>query len=82
MQLGADQRIDIETFLPAVSDRDIALGGGIPKGRIVEIYGPEKAAAKQPWLCMPWPKSKNKAARRLLVDAENALDPVYADESV
>ena len=43
MQLGDDHKIDVETFSSGSLGLDIALGGGIPKGRIIEVYGPESS---------------------------------------
>ena len=43
MKLGEGHKIDVETFPTGSLSLDLALGGGIPKGRIIEIYGPESS---------------------------------------
>src|SRR5262245_51729599 len=43
MRLGEDHKIDIETIPTGSISLDLALGGGVPKGRIIEIYGPESS---------------------------------------
>jgi recombination protein RecA len=78
MQLGADQRIDIETFSSGSLGLDIALGGGIPKGRIVEIYGPE-SSGKTTLALHAVAEIQKQGGTAAFVDAENALDPIYAE---
>ena len=51
MHLEGDNRIDVETIPTGSLSLDIALGGGIPKGRIVEIYGPESI---RQWRTIRW----------------------------
>jgi recombination protein RecA len=77
MQLGADQRIDIETFSSGSLGLDIALGGGIPKGRIIEIYGPE-SSGKTTLALHAVAEIQKQGGTAAFVDAENALDPSYA----
>jgi recombination protein RecA len=77
MHLEGDNKIDIETIPTGSVSLDIALGGGIPKGRIVEIYGPESSGKTTLTLHViaELQKSGGTAA---FVDAEHALDPAYA----
>lgn len=77
MQLGGDYKIDVETFSTGSLGLDIALGGGIPKGRIIEIYGPESSGKTTLALhaVAEIQKAKGTAA---FIDAEHALDPAYA----
>ena len=77
MHLAGDNKIDIETIPTGSVSLDIALGGGIPKGRIVEIYGPESSGKTTLTLHViaELQKSGGTAA---FVDAEHALDPAYA----
>jgi recombination protein RecA len=77
MQLGADQRIDIETFSSGSLGLDLALGGGIPKGRIVEIYGPE-SSGKTTLALHAIAEIQKQGGTAAFIDAENALDPAYA----
>jgi len=77
MQLGADQRIDIETFSSGSLGLDIALGGGIPKGRIIEIYGPE-SSGKTTLALHAVAQIQRQGGTAAFIDAENALDPAYA----
>jgi recombination protein RecA len=78
MQLGADQKIDIETFSSGSLSLDIALGGGIPKGRIIEIYGPE-SSGKTTLALHSVAEIQKVGGTAAFIDAENALDPVYAE---
>ena len=77
MRLGEAHRIDIETTPSGSLGLDIALGGGIPKGRVVEIYGPESSGKTT--VCLHAVAEVQKAGgTAAYVDAEHALDPVYA----
>jgi recombination protein RecA len=79
MKLGGDNVIkDIESTSTGSLGLDIALGiGGIPKGRIVEIYGPESSGKTTLTLhCVA--EEQKKGGVCAFVDAEHALDPVYA----
>jgi recombination protein RecA len=78
MQLGADQKIDIETFSSGSLGLDIALGGGIPKGRIIEIFGPE-SSGKTTLALHAVAQIQKQGGTAAFVDAENALDPSYAE---
>lgn len=63
MKLGAkDSVVEIETVSTGSLGLDIALGiGGLPKGRIIEIYGPESSARRR-WRCRPLPRHRRRAA--------------------
>jgi recombination protein RecA len=77
MKLGEAKALDIE-FIPTGSmSLDIALGGGIPKGRIIEIYGPESSGKTTLSLHIVSELQK-KGGTAAFVDAEHALDPEYA----
>ncbi|WP_420135465.1 recombinase RecA [Rhodopseudomonas sp.] len=79
MKLGKNDRsLDIETISSGSLGLDIALGvGGLPKGRIVEIYGPESSGKTTLALhCVA--EAQKKGGICAFVDAEHALDPVYA----
>ena len=79
MKLGEnDQNIDIKSISSGSLGLDIALGiGGFPKGRIVEIYGPE-SSGKTTLALHAIAESQKKGGACAFVDAEHALDPVYA----
>ena len=77
MKLGETKTMDVE-FIPTGSiSLDIALGGGIPKGRIIEIYGPESSGKTTLSLHIVSELQK-KGGTAAFVDAEHALDPEYA----
>jgi recombination protein RecA len=79
MKLGkSDRSMDIETISSGSLGLDIALGvGGLPKGRIVEIYGPESSGKTTLALhCVA--EAQKKGGICAFIDAEHALDPVYA----
>ena len=79
MRLGkADQTVEIESISTGSLGLDIALGiGGLPKGRIVEIYGPESSGKTTLALHVIAESQKN-GGTAAFVDAEHALDPIYA----
>ena len=79
MRLGADnQKLDIEATSTGSLGLDIALGiGGLPKGRIIEIYGPESSGKTTLTLHVVAEEQK-KGGVCAFVDAEHALDPLYA----
>ncbi|KPB01692.1 recombinase RecA [Ahrensia marina] len=79
MRLGANEQIvEIETVPTGSLSLDIALGvGGLPKGRIIEIYGPESSGKTTMALHTVAEAQKN-GGICAFVDAEHALDPVYA----
>ena len=77
MRLGDSQKVNIETTPTGSLSLDIALGGGIPKGRIIEIYGPESSGKTT--VCLHIVAEVQKlGGTAAFVDAEHALDPVYA----
>lgn len=78
MKLGAEASMNVETVPTGSLSLDIALGlGGIPKGRIVEIYGPESSGKTTVALHMVAEVQKRGGIAGF-IDAEHALDPVYA----
>lgn len=78
MKLGANTQMDIETIPTGCLGLDIALGaGGVPRGRIIEIYGPESSGKTTVALHIVAEAQKRNGAAAF-VDAENALDPSYA----
>ena len=79
MKLGSNENIiEIETVSTGSLGLDIALGvGGLPKGRIVEIYGPE-SSGKTTLALQTIAESQKKGGICAFVDAEHALDPIYA----
>jgi recombination protein RecA len=79
MRLGKhDQTVEIESISTGSLGLDIALGiGGLPKGRIVEIYGPE-SSGKTTLALHVVAESQKKGGTAAFIDAEHALDPIYA----
>ena len=78
MRLGDNRAIDIEEISTGSLGLDIALGiGGLPKGRIVEIYGPE-SSGKTTLALQVVASAQKKEGICAFIDAEHALDPVYA----
>ncbi|TPW33319.1 recombinase RecA [Martelella alba] len=79
MKLGAqDSVVEIETVSTGSLGLDIALGiGGLPKGRIIEIYGPE-SSGKTTLALQTVAEAQKKGGVCGFIDAEHALDPVYA----
>ena len=79
MRLGEnDKSIDVEAISTGSLGLDIALGiGGLPKGRVVEIYGPE-SSGKTTLALQVVAETQKKGGIAAFVDAEHAIDPVYA----
>jgi recombination protein RecA len=78
MKLGANQSLDIEAISTGSLGLDIALGiGGLPRGRVVEIYGPE-SSGKTTLALQTVAESQKRGGICAFVDAEHALDPGYA----
>ncbi len=80
MKLGAKPNMDIEAISTGSLGLDIALGvGGLPKGRIIEIYGPE-SSGKTTLALHTVAECQKSGGTAAFVDAEHALDPVYANK--
>ena len=78
MKLGQKKAMDIESISTGSLSLDLALGiGGLPKGRIVEIYGPE-SSGKTTLALQVVAEAQKSGGICAFVDAEHALDPVYA----
>lgn len=77
MRLGEATKVDIETIPTGSISLDLALGGGIPKGRIIEIYGPE-SSGKTTLSLHAVAEVQRSGGTAAYVDAEHALDPSYA----
>ena len=78
MKLGGDKKIDVDVISTGALSLDIALGiGGVPKGRIVEIYGPE-SSGKSTLALHILAEAQKKGEAVALIDAEHAFDPTYA----
>ncbi len=77
MRLGDAARMKVETISTGALTLDLALGGGYPKGRVVEVYGPESSGKTTLTLHAIAEVQKN-GGIAAFVDAEHALDPVYA----
>ena len=78
MKLGSDSHLEIDAVSSGSLSLDIALGiGGYPKGRIIEIYGPE-SSGKTTFALHAISEVQKQGGRAAFIDAEHALDPVYA----
>lgn len=77
MKLGEAHRVAVETIPSGSLSLDIALGGGLPKGRIIEVYGPESSGKTTLTLHAIAAVQKN-GGTAAFIDAEHALDPAYA----
>ena len=77
MKMGEIGKTPIETISTGAISLDIALGGGIPRGRIVEIFGPE-SSGKTTLSLHILAEAQKKGGSVAFVDAEHALDPEYA----
>ena len=78
MKLGEREVVEIDAISSGSLSLDVALGiGGLPKGRIVEIYGPE-SSGKTTLALHVIAEAQKKGGTCAFVDAEHALDPVYA----
>ena len=78
MRLGQSRVLDIESISTGSLGLDLALGiGGLPKSRIVEIYGPE-SSGKTTLSLQVIAEAQKKGGICAFIDAEHALDPVYA----
>ena len=80
MKLGSREKIEIDTISTGSLGLDIALGvGGLPRGRVVEIYGPE-SSGKTTLALHAIAEAQKSGGTAAFVDAEHALDPVYANK--
>ena len=77
MRLGDASRMRVETISTGALTLDLALGGGYPKGRVVEVYGPE-SSGKTTLTLHAIAEVQKRGGVAAFVDAEHALDPVYA----
>ena len=78
MKLSEDTKVEVETVPTGSLSLDIALGvGGFPKGRIIEVFGPE-SSGKTTIALQAVAEVQKKGGRAAFIDAEHALDPVYA----
>ena len=78
MKLGQQKAMDVESISTGSLSLDLALGiGGLPKGRIVEIYGPE-SSGKTTLALQVLAEAQKAGGTCAFIDAEHALDPVYA----
>ena len=76
-RLGDTRTVDVELFGSGSLSLDIALGGGYPKGRIIEIFGPE-SSGKTTLALHAIAETQKKGGTAAFIDAEHALDPAYA----
>lgn len=76
-RLGDTKTVDVELIGSGALSLDLALGGGYPKGRIVEIYGPE-SSGKTTLTLHAIAEIQKQGGTAAFVDAEHALDPAYA----
>ncbi|WOD39009.1 recombinase RecA [Nodosilinea sp. E11] len=77
MRLGDAARMKVETISTGALTLDLALGGGLPKGRVIEIYGPE-SSGKTTVALHVLAEVQKMGGVAAFVDAEHALDPIYA----
>jgi recombination protein RecA len=77
MKLGESTHTKVETIPTGAISLDLALGGGIPKGRVVEIYGPE-SSGKTTLTLHAIAECQRRGGTAAFIDAEHALDPAYA----
>lgn len=77
MKLGEAQHAPVETSPSGALSLDLALGGGIPKGRVIEIYGPE-SSGKTTLTLHAIAEVQRNGGTAAFIDAEHALDPSYA----
>ncbi len=78
MKLGESKHMEIDVTSSGSISLDVALGvGGYPKGRIIEIYGPE-SSGKTTFALHAIAEVQKEGGRAAFIDAEHALDPVYA----
>lgn len=78
MRMGEAKKIQVETIPTGALSLDIALGGGIPRGRVIEIYGPE-SSGKTTLALHIIAETQKMGGQAAFIDAEHALDPEYAE---
>lgn len=78
MRLGSDNALPVETIPTGALALDVALGvGGVPRGRIVEVYGPE-SAGKTTLVYHVFAQAQARGGTCAFIDTEHAMDPIYA----
>ena len=77
MKMGNAHKVDVECIPTGSLSLDIALGGGIPKGRVIEVYGPE-SSGKTTLTLHAIAEIQKQGGTAAFIDAEHALDPSYA----
>jgi len=77
MRLGEAHHVKVELISSGSFSLDHVLGGGLPKGRVIEIYGPE-SAGKTTLALHAIAETQKRGGRAAFIDAEHALDPEYA----
>ena len=77
MKLGTASQAKVATFPSGAMTLDIALGGGLPRGRIVEVYGPE-SSGKTTLALHAMAEMQKIGGNVALIDAEHAFDPEYS----
>lgn len=77
MKLGEAHRVNVETIPTGSLSLDLALGGGLPKGRVIEVYGPE-SSGKTTLTLHAIAAVQKAGGTAAFIDAEHALDPAYA----
>ena len=77
MKLGEGQKIAVETIPTGSISLDLALGGGVPRGRVIEIFGPE-SSGKTTLTLHIIAETQKRGGQAAFIDAEHALDPEYA----
>lgn len=80
MKLGAAKKVDVDVIPTGSFSLDLALGvGGLPRGRIIEIFGPE-SSGKTTLALNVIAQAQKKGGKTAFIDAEHALDPEYAEK--
>ncbi|HET7060221.1 MAG TPA: recombinase RecA [Candidatus Saccharimonadales bacterium] len=77
MKLGEAHTTNVETIPTGALSLDLALGGGIPRGRVIEVYGPE-SSGKTTLTLHAIAEVQRSGGTAAFIDAEHALDPAYA----
>lgn len=77
MKLGESYKVKVDTIPTGSLSLDLALGGGLPKGRVIEVYGPE-SSGKTTLTLHAIAEAQKQGGTAAFIDAEHALDPGYA----